>query len=153
MASRPRTVGGFLLQLIREGTDNGHFPTEEELFEKIRISRWWYRYGFYSEFRGLDGLGPILEELRDLGLIKQARLQEDTGFAQWEVGDSWKPPRHGDNDRPPVPPGGNAGGPEEGDGGGGMREVISHPLLFALDTDDFDELVDNLFPEDEKNDR
>ena len=94
-----------------------------------------------------------MEELRELGLIKQAPLQEHTGFPQWEVGDSWQPPQLDDNERPPVPPSGNAGDPDDGGGGGGMREVISHPLLFALDTDDFDKLVDNLFPEDAENDR
>lgn len=152
MEINPRSVGGFLLHLIREASDNGHFPTESELLEKIRMSEGWRYWPYYSVFGDLD---LILEDFKDLGLIKHAPNQEDTGFPQWEIGDSWKPPRNGDSDRngePPGPPNRNAGGPDDG-AGGGMREVISHPLLFALDDDDFDDLVDNLFAEDDRYDR
>lgn len=155
MAINPRSPGGFLLQLIREASDNGHYPTESELLEKIKMSGWWQPWPYYLVSRDITDLDLMLEDFMDLGLIKHAPNQEDSGFPQWEIGDSWKPPRGGDSDRngtPPRPPSGNADGPDDG-AGGGMREVISHPLLFALDADDFGNLVDNLFSEDDLNDR
>lgn len=48
------------------------------------------------------------------------------------------------NQRRPPPPG--DGEPSDPDdlGGGGFREVLSHPFLFALSDEDFDELLDTI---------
>jgi len=47
------------------------------------------------------------------------------------------------NGRGPGAPGDGPAGP--GDGGGGVRQVLGHPVLFALPSEEFDDVVGRLF--------
>ena len=74
-------------------------------------------------------------------------FEESSGMPRWRLSDTWQPlePPNNDNDGrggDGQPPG---DGGDEGDDGGGIREALSHPVLFSLDQDDFDGLVNNLF--------
>lgn len=91
-----------------------------------------------------------LEELADLGLVQGS---PDKGYVLTWGGDPPDPPvevNEGDT-RPPEPPningaGGGGGGGDEGPGTG-IREVLVHPTLFALSDEDFEELVTNMWGE------
>lgn len=70
----------------------------------------------------------VLGELTDLGAVQSE-------------GETWWMTEKGDGDRGLPPPGGAGGGGAEGDDdgrGGGLAEVLSHPVMFSSDDGDFD---------------
>lgn len=94
-----------------------------------------------------EALSAILDDMVELGLLRRAEPQGDTGFDRWGLAATWKPVngrQDGGNDLPPIDPGDGSDGD---DGAGGLREVLGHPLLFALPPDDFDELLESMFAE------
>lgn len=115
--------------------------------EEYRELRFWYGH---SARTGLEAVRETLVSLADLGLVQKDTMREESsGFERWRIGEAWKPPErpyrgggNGGNDGPGAPDGG--GGGDDG-GGGGLRETLGHPVLFALDPEDFDNLVDGLF--------
>lgn len=131
--------------------------TAEEIWVQINEEVFWSRS--YEELYFLRrGLPPdirdpvklieaILGSLAELGVVSgEGERETSSGFERWRITPSWRPPE--------LPPGGDGGSDvpgtlNEGDGqggeGGGLRETLSHPVLFALDQDDFDQLVDGLF--------
>lgn len=88
-------------------------------------------------------LPSILAGLSDLGLV--AAVIDAQGERRWSVGPLWNLPGASGN-------GGRRGGdgpgqPLDGGGGGGVEEVLEHPVLFSLSRPDFNQLVDDLFEE------
>lgn len=87
----------------------------------------------------------ILHELTELGLITpDVEYEQTSGLMRWRVADYWRPP--------PNDGGGGRGDNKSSEtnesndgGGGGLRETLGHPVLFALDHNDFDHLVSGLF--------
>ncbi|MYM95427.1 hypothetical protein [Duganella vulcania] len=108
-----------------------------------------------------DKIGEAIEThlryMADLGLLQPVRTVGDgvvPPLAKWRLSSA------GELRRPPpwVTNGGGGGGrrggddrePERGDdggGGGGVREVLSHPTLFALPQEEFEDFVQGLFDE------
>lgn len=152
-----------LLRIIRDANAGVQGLTREDLLEKVVRSRYSYlidepdRYywpylldemPYDDQLRLMD---EFLGSLADLGLIAQSHESNQMGeFKSWRIADSWRPPR------PPDGGGGGDGGndnilgagaPGDDDEGGGLRETLGHPVLFALPTDEFDDLTAGLFEE------
>lgn len=143
-----------ILQLFRERIGKQDAWTAEEIVEELGDPEYWYwrrvelmRFSLPDdpEIKDVAGLvEAILHSLAGLGLVNgNGDREESSGFQRWSIASSWQPPEP-PRDGGPGDPGGTAGGGAEG---GGITEALSHPVLFALDSDDFDELIDNLFGE------
>lgn len=95
-----------------------------------------------------------LLDAAELGLVTPVDRAEALDENQrWRIADTWQPPgRAGRGDRDDGGGGGRLGNPGGGDGddnqgGGGLTEALSHPVLFSLDEDDFEVVVEGLFVE------
>ncbi len=99
----------------------------------------------------------VLESLEGLGLVTaDGALGEPQDRRSWRIADSWQPPipplrgngrDDGNGDSGDGGPGGNRNDGDDGEGGG-LREVLAHPRLFALEREGFVELVNGMFSED-----
>ena len=94
----------------------------------------------------------LVEDLIKLDLIVSDESGgKKKGQSRWRISAAW---------RPRSPDGGSGGGIGGGVGGGGgggggggennnngdgLREVLRHPVLFALTDEDFDDLVNEMF--------
>ncbi|HCN47141.1 MAG TPA: hypothetical protein DIT18_17020 [Pseudomonas sp.] len=89
----------------------------------------------------------MLEYAESKGLISAHRNSRQT---YWTLSREWIP--EDPHDREPAASGGagrgrggNNGDGEDEDGEGGIAEILSHPVLFSLDEEDFDTLMSNIF--------
>lgn len=127
-----------VLQIVREASTQGGSLTLREIdarlfpptvhMHRLRLTR---------------RLPSVLAGLSDLGLV--AAVIDAQGDRRWSVGPLWNLPGASGN-------GGRRGGdgpgqPLDGGGGGGVEEVLEHPVLFSLSRPDFNQLVDDLFEE------
>ena len=133
--------------------------TAEEIWVRINEETpgfRWYEEPYLLRWRvSQDIRDPVelieaaLRSLAELGVISgEGERETSSGFERWRIAPSWQPPElpsgrggGGDGD---VPGERNEGDGEDGEGGG-IREVLSHPVLFALEKDDFEQLVAGLF--------
>lgn len=143
-----------VLRLFHRGAGGRESWAQEEILAQIN-SEWpwsnlYFRHRWRSTEEQLESVEAVLDSLAELGLIAEDRdREESSGFRRWRVAQSWQPGEQagGRNDGGDVPRGTTEG--DEGDGdGGGLQESLSHPVLFALDHEDFDRLVDGLFAGD-----
>lgn len=95
----------------------------------------------------LEVLMRLLRSAERAGLISASRNGRQTS---WTLSREWRP--EDPHDREPAAPGGagrgrggNNGDGEDEDGEGGIAEILSHPVLFSLDEEDFDTLMSNIF--------
>ncbi|MFW6849960.1 hypothetical protein ACN262_03780 [Burkholderia gladioli] len=147
---RPRAIIIALLNVVRDAHANDEFLTIESIVERVSAQ--------YAPFRNdrprrSDDLlasphdawwGHVMDDLSELGLVEQMTGHGDQeNEVRWRMGASWQPP-----------PSNNGGGrgrddgpdaPRDDDEGGGIREVLGHPMLFALDVEQFDELLARMF--------
>jgi len=146
-----------LLRVIRDRSAKQSPVTKEELLSDLRAHEALWRYYpiLLYELANLLRSDPkqlieeTLESLAELGLVTRAADREETsGFERWQVADSWQPPippksgdGYGGADTPGTP---DAGGGDD-DGGGGLREALGHPVLFALDKEDFAAMIADIF--------
>jgi hypothetical protein len=146
-----------IMRLFRQGDGKQDAWTVEEIQAQISENLPWRRWYWEPHYlrRSLSGniqdaptvIRAILASLGELGVVSvHGERETSSGFERWRIAPSWRPPA--------LPPNGDGGGDvpgavNEGDGeggeGGGLRETLSHPVLFSLDQDDFDQLVDGLF--------
>lgn len=146
-----------IMQLFQRGVGIRSAWTAEEIWAQINeevLRRRGYeelyflRLGLPRDIRDrVKLIEAILGSLAELGVVSgEGKRETSSGFERWRIAPSWRPPE--------LPPSGDGGGDapgalNEGDGqrgeGGGLRETLSHPVLFALDQDGFDQLVDGLF--------
>ncbi|WP_156794550.1 hypothetical protein [Herbaspirillum seropedicae] len=108
--------------------------------------RWFKGLSFSKR---LSVVRKALEEAAELGLVVASSLEEAPFFMQtWNVSDSWHPPQYPKDGRGNVgnmPPGRNEPPIDDGnndDGSGDITETLSHPIIFSLDDDAFEALVD-----------
>ena len=158
MATQPfRSLVLDILRVVRDAALHNEQLTAAEIFG--RLDDRFYRYDFdplWSRLARPDpqdregAMAQLLNELTDLGLVApHGDREESSGIGRWRIAESWQPPTptitdgEGGNVPPPQDGGNQAGGPD--DGGGGLREALSHPVLFALDLDDFEQLLEGLF--------
>lgn len=152
------SISTAVLQIFKDQIGTSSAWTVEEIWQVLRQDVYMpYRdieFDFYF-FRDhpdtpVQWITTVLKDLAKLGLVKPANSpEESSGFSRWSIGDSWHPPE------PPSGDGGGGGGDRinpgaddgDSDGGGGLQEVLGHPVLLALDQDDFDDLVEGLFEE------
>lgn len=144
-----------ILRIIRDATARGEFLTGAEIFGRLDERMYWYGFDpLWSQLARPDpqeaegAMADILDQLIELGLICQhSDREESSGFARWRAADTWRisPDKDGGGGDPPPPGDAPAGGGPVGGGGGGLREALSHPVLFAMDRDDFENLIDGLF--------
>ena len=142
-----------LLQIFREKAGLGSALTIEEIREElvIRLRPPYYKYYYYVTRDSGEWINSTLQDLGELGLVVADETREESsGFKRWRIGGGWRPPEppsggggDGNRDTPAV------GDGDDDNGGGGLRETLEHPVLFALDREDFDGLVDGLFNEDQ----
>lgn len=145
-----------IMRLFQRGFGARDAWTAEEIWAQINkeVRGWrWYKE-LYFRRRGLPQdirdpvklIGAILDSLAELGVVsREGERETSSGFERWRSGPALRPP-----ELPPSGDGGDVpGAPNEGDGeggeGGGLTETLSHPILFALDQEDFEQLVDGLF--------
>lgn len=97
----------------------------------------------------LDSVRQALRDVEELGLVTPVNGSDQ----RWRIADTWQPPAGGSGRDDGGSDGGGrsgdfSGGDGDGDsGGGGLTEVLSHPVLFALDEESFDLVVEGLFAE------
>lgn len=114
-------------------------------------SRSWYLYKEQRE--RLRHLRHALFDAAELGLVTPVGRSEPFDENQrWRIADTWQPPRdarHYDQDGRGGGgrPGGPGGDNDDGQGGGGLMEALAHPVLFSLDEDDFETVIEELFSE------
>jgi len=116
-----------------------------------------------EESKNLDKVGETVEThlryMADLGLLQPVPKTGDGAvppLEKWRLSSADElrkfPPR-GTNGGGGGRRGGDNRDPERGDGdgagGGGVREVLSHPTLFALPQQEFEDFVQGLFDEPE----
>ncbi|MFP3245844.1 MAG: hypothetical protein RXR20_14990 [Paraburkholderia sp.] len=106
-------------------------------------SHWNFRLQFDRRERWLL---QILGDLEAMGLAERVPVEADAEMAGIQ---SWKATLGNDRDRPPggeppfdPPPEIGRGGDDEDGGGRGIREVLSHPYLFSMDDEDFNDAID-----------
>jgi len=114
--------------------------TAEEVFNHIDSRRGAWLFPNLSVERGTEVISGVLEELRDLGIVFEAGggwgLSPAVSLNRAEkaaVDD-------GGGGLPPLTNGNLQDG--DGDGTGGVGEILSHRYLFSLDDDAFDDAID-----------
>ncbi len=105
----------------------------------LHPSWWWYGFNDSQLRKWLEG---SLQNLQRLDLIEpgnsNSNLLPEAGFPTWTMKGEW-----GGTGEPPQGPGGGKPPPEGEDfGPGGFREVLTHPILFSVSDEDFNELLD-----------
>lgn len=131
-------------------------PTLREIMEAVKTlifkehlpdgrHQWFFDQRKGDDFRILQVRRALLDA-EELGLVapfeNEAMLYENQ---RWRIADSWQPPGRsggGDDGRGPTRDDGDGN-----QGGGGLTEVLSHPVLFSLDKDDFEAVIEGLFAE------
>lgn len=145
--SRRDTLVIEVLRVMREALMRGERLTTAEVVSRLPEQRRWY-YDFYRHLALLeDEVESIIRQLTDLGLVREDRGDCPVdGAERWTNGLDWTPGGGGGNeggrgtDGPGQPRGGDGGG-------GGIKEVLGHPVLFALPAADFNAVLENLFVE------
>jgi hypothetical protein len=128
-----------ILVVLRQASEIGSSLSAEEIWEELLRPHSRPRSA-WSEI-----INAELRDLSALGLVEIDANAPEDGSPRWRCGAAWdlKISRgEGDNgrfDRNPPPPG-NDEGDNEG-GAGGLREVLSHPVLFALSAADFETVL------------
>lgn len=151
------SISTAVLQIFKDQIGTSSAWTVEEIWQVLINDVYMpyrdfeFEFYFFRDYPDtpLQWLTIVLKDLAKLGLVKPANSpEESSGFSRWSIGDSWHPPEppsgNGGGDGGRINPGADDGG--DGDGGG-LQEVLGHPVLLALDQDDFDDLVDGLFEE------
>jgi len=144
-----------ILRIVRDAASRNEHLTAAEIFGRLdeRIHRYdhdplWRQLARPDPHEREGAMAQILGQLTELGLVTPHPSREgSSGFERWRVADTWKPlTGNGDGGRDGPPPDevGTAGGPGGG-GGGGLREALGHPVLFAMDRDDFERFLEDLF--------
>ncbi|MEY2837889.1 MAG: hypothetical protein RJB60_188 [Pseudomonadota bacterium] len=80
-----------------------------------------------------------------LGVVQRAEELSPFGLPNGDGNGGSRGRDGGDGGRNNGNGGGNNDGQDDGPGGGGIGEVLAHPVLFALPRDDFETLLNNLF--------
>lgn len=137
----PSLTLGEIEQAVRNRISEENIPRGQH--------RWFLDPGMKHETR-LFKVREALIEAEELGLVTPIDSTEELNDKQrWRIADTWQPPYRSGSD------GGGGGngrsgigrGDEDGDEGGGLIEALSHPVLFSLDEEDFEAIVDGLFAE------
>lgn len=163
MASTPsQNITVQILRLIRSASRRQEEITISELIYKLgqdHSGRFSGRYLYYLDEgvtspSSLERMGNLLRELEDLGLVAVSSFDDVTGNEKWTASASWRLSDNGRNDDDggdDEPPNGQSDNGDDQNGeGSGLAEILSHPLLFSLDQEEFGGLVDKLFENEEK---
>jgi hypothetical protein len=90
----------------------------------------------FAQHTGVSPMKGVVQRAEELSPFGLPDGNGNGGGREGDVGDGG---RNNGND------GGNNDGQDDGPGGGGIGEVLAHPVLFALPRDDFNTLLSNLF--------
>lgn len=112
--------------------------------QRHRHERGWSYFDKYDYFlpRVRRYLRELLDDMAEVGIVVAVGEGENR---RWGLNSDWarEERRNEDREKPPSPPDDNLSpGGGDGDGnGGGLREVLSHSLLFSLPPEDFDKIL------------
>jgi hypothetical protein len=125
-----------LLSMLNEAgpAGVGYAVLRSRLFASVERKRY-----YETEEQEDRYLRSVLDDMKGAGVLESAGDAEDQHWRlnrRWPQGGEWReqPPRPPTDDNPPRD--GN-----DGDGAGGLREVLGHHLLFALPADEFDAAI------------
>jgi hypothetical protein len=140
-----------LLYLIQRLAATHEFLTAAELAQRLASENETRLGAVAHRIREEGGIGnarieDMLRQLAALGVV-QENIARENGPALWAPAGNWHSPEWYDNGEPPATNPPNADSPAGGDdgGAGGIREVLGHPILFALEKSDFDALLAGMF--------